>query len=143
MKRLNLLLFSFFISIMISCTGTSNTDNVKKEDVLGYWKLSKESYNNFLKKGLETKNEIVTEFHLNADLTAVVSFGNSIEGRGKVGKWSWKVEEKLGSNDFVNLNFDILITSQKTENSIYKLGLLLNKKDGKINLIGNNEYVKQ
>jgi hypothetical protein len=61
----------------------------------------------------------------------------------RLGQDTWKVEEKLGSNDFVNLNFDILITSQKTENSIYKLGLLLNKKDGKINLIGNNEYVKQ
>ena len=130
---------------MTSYTVTSNTDNVKKEDVFGYWKLSEESYKNILKEGFKPKNEIVTEFHLNADSTAVVSFGNSVEGQGKVSTWSWKVEKKLGSNGFVVLNCDIVITTKKAENSIYKLGLLLNKKYGKINLTGNSdcEYVKQ
>ena len=141
MKLTYLFLIAFSILILTSCSVSSSSDNLnlKMQDVLGSWKLSKESSRIIKKEKQKAENKVITSFHLNADSTATVSFGDSIEKKLD-GTWVWKAEKKIGNNSFgFSLKTDVVIYTAG-----HILGMQLNETDGKVNLtVGDYLFVKQ
>lgn len=130
MKTIPSILIAFSILILTSCTSSNSSDNsnLKREDVLGVWTLSKRSLEKIKKEKPDDK--IITSFQLNADSTATASFDGSIDKK-RAGTWVWKAEMKLGKNNFgISLKCDVVLYV----NGLFKLGLDLNETAGKMNL---------
>lgn len=142
MKRLSLFIYYLFLITMISCVERSV--NVKKDDVIGYWSLTEESSQQ-MNSTNESKNELISKFQLKADSSATISFGDPGNGKELSGLWKWNVEKQLGNKSFgIGIRTDVLITVEKTKNSILKLGLRLDNRNGKIFLsVGDRVYAKQ
>ncbi len=130
MKSINSILISLSILFLTSCLISSSSDNLdlNRKDVLGSWKISKESSKKINKE--KTATERITYFQLNSDSTVTVSFGDSTEKK-MTGTWVWKAEKRLGNDNFgFSLKTDVVIYV----NNLFTLGLKLSKIDGKINL---------
>ncbi len=141
MKLIHLFLIAFSVLILTSCSVSSSSDNLnlKMQDVLGSWKLSKESSKIIKKENQKAENKVITSFQLRADSTATVFFGDSIEKKMD-GTWVWKAEKKIGNNAFgFSLKSDVVIYTTG-----HLLGLRLDETDGKVNLtVGDYLFVKQ
>ena len=134
MRSIHFLLIALSILILTSCfvSNSSNNDDIKRPDVLGSWKITKESSQKINNKTAD--NEKISYFQLNADSTVIVSFGDSMEKK-MTGTWVWKAEKKLGNNNLgLSLKTDVVIYVNSSINNLFFLGLQLNKTDGKINL---------
>lgn len=130
MKPIYSILIAISFLILSSCTFLNSYDNLnlKRQEILGSWTLSKESLKKIKKE--KQKDKIIAYFQLNSDSTATVSFEDSIEKK-MAGTWVWKAEKKLGNNNLgISLKSDVVIYV----NGLFTLGLQLNEIDGKINL---------
>lgn len=134
MKTITFNLQILFLMFLTSCLTSANSDKseLKRNDVLGTWKVSEQAY-----KNMHTENEdydIVTEFQLNTDSTATVFFGKSMEKRMD-GKWRWKVEKKVGNNAVsFSIKSDVVINI----NGQFLLAMQALEKEDKLKLIAKN-----
>ncbi len=127
MKSITTILILLSILILTSCFVSNSSDNVgiKRQDILGSWKINKET----------AENEKISYFQLNADSTVIVSFGDSMEKK-MTGTWVWKAEKKIGNNNLgLSLKTDVVIYVNNNVNNSFILGLKLSEVDGKINLM--------
>lgn len=137
MKSINSTFIIILILMLTACTFSSRSDlaDLKRQDVLGVWKISNESSKQ-LKNG-KAESEIITCCQLNDDSTVVVSFGDSMEKK-MTGTWIWKAEKRLGNSELgLSLKSDVVIRVN-TLSSVIMLWMFVNKTDGVLKLTSND-----
>ena len=99
MKLIKSLLITLSILLFSSCILNISSDNVdlEKEDVLGYWEITKKSFKQMREQ--EPTDEIITSFQLNEDSTVDIYFDNSDESKLNQ-PWEWKGKMKLFKHTF-------------------------------------------
>lgn len=128
MKPIHSILIGLSILILTSCSVSISSGDldVKRQDILGSWKISKGSLR--MINNDTTKKKIITSFRLNADSTVIVSFGGSTKKK-MTGTWAWKAEKELGNRNFgISVKSDVAVYV----NGLFTLGLQISKMDGEI-----------
>ena len=143
MKSIKSIFILLAILLLTACSSSNNID-VSREDILGTWELSDQSLK---KTDLQKESITTTSFQLNADSTASFYLGDSPD-RKVDGRWTWKNEKKIGSENFgVSIENDVMIYGKRKINDkdIWVLGLKLREgKNGEITLMAQNKiYEKQ
>lgn len=128
--------------IMISCNGIKNntsTDHIKRERIIGEWKLTKESIRKLKSQDSLSGNRL-QRFQLNSDSSAVIFFTNSVNGKSTT--WSWKTSFEIGNSTLgMGVESDISVVYQQSSNNIHFFGFQINENNGKITLITHDEMV--
>ena len=132
MKQIGAILIIISAFFLSSCVTSNRTDNIKRNEVLGSWQISKESTQQQKIRTIITGERIITEFVLKADSTVTIYYGKEVQE----GKWIWDKYVPLSQ-----ISSDITIT--------YRAGdvvLLSKDKDGKtsefwLNLECRNEKI--
>ena len=151
MKQLGTILIIISGYLLSSCVATNRTDNIKRNEVLGSWQISKESTLQQNNRTIITGDRIITEFKLKADSTVTIYYGKEVQE----GTWTWDEETSLGkiSSD-VSISYsvgDVVLLSKEKDGKTTKFGLNLESRNGKINfkslgtstVIDDLTYVKQ
>jgi hypothetical protein len=138
MKKTGLLLISIIFVITGSFTlAPSDTDTVKREDVLGTWNLSSKSELKTTKDETEEQEILIKKFTLNSDSTVVVHFRDNEGVREERGSWRWKAEMGLARKGAIKISTDIIISVSFTDNQQFMLGLVIRQEKEKITLSGD------
>lgn len=120
-----LILISFLVLSSCLVSNSSNNSDTDVKEILGSWKITKESLQKIKSDDQKTEDKTITSFNLNSDSTATVSFGTS-EKKIMNGTWIWQAEKKLGNENFgLSIKSDVVIRV----NGLYTLGLQLREKN--------------
>jgi len=133
MKQLGTILIIISAYLLSSCVATNRTDNIKRNEVLGSWLISKESTLQQNNRTIITGDRIITEFKLKADSTVTIYYGKEVQE----GRWIWDEETPLDkkSSD-VTISYsagDVVLLSKDNDGKTSKFGLNLENRNGKIN----------
>lgn len=139
MKPINTLLLSLTILIFASCSvsGNSNQVDCDRDDVLGTWEITMASFKKMRKD--KPANDIITSFHLNADSTFDLHYGDKDETTIK-GKWAWQTENELHNDKSdTSLKHGVILRTPNIE-----LDMLLKKTNRKLCLsVSNYSFTKK
>ena len=103
---------------------------MEKEEVIGNWRLTKEASRLLKSEGAKSEDGLITKFQLKTNSSAIVFFSNPENGQELTGTWERNAGKQLGNKNFaITIKSDVLITFERTKNTIYKVGLRLDKKN--------------
>jgi hypothetical protein len=134
MKRTLVFLIIICVFNTLSCSPYTPKKEYKREDIFGFWEITKAS----LKK--QKKNQIqIYSFQLNEDSTAIIFSSNSTKEKIN-GTWRWNIEKKIGVKFFYfSFKADVFLNGKNSS-----LGLLLEEKGGDMYLsVGDHEFKKK
>ena len=132
MKQLGTILIIISAFFLSSCVPSNRTDNIKRNEVLGSWQISKESTLQQNNRTIFTGDRIITEFKLKADSTVTIYFGKEVQE----GKWIWDKDvllAKVSSDVAITYRAgDVVLISKDKDGKTSELGLNLESRNGKI-----------
>jgi len=132
MKQLGTILIIISAFYLSSCFTSNRTDNIKRNEVLGSWQISKESTLQQNNRTIFTGDRIITEFKLKADSTVTIYFGKEVQE----GKWIWDKDvllAKVSSDVAITYRAgDVVLISKDKDGKTSELGLNLESRNGKI-----------
>jgi len=133
MKQLGTILIIISAFFLSSCVTSNRTDNIKRNEVLGSWQISKESTQQQKIRTIITGDGIITEFVLKADSTVTIYYGKEVQE----GKWIWDKYVPLSKNSsdvtIWHSAGDVVLLSKDKDGKTSEFWLNLECRNEKIN----------